>query len=96
MKGGESMTKEQLMEQVASSTGATKKSVEEIVNAILENITKALMKGDKVALTGFGTFQVSNRAARQGVNPKTGEKIKIPAMTVPKFKAGKGLKEAVK
>ncbi len=67
-----------------------------MVDAILDNISKALSKGDKVVLTGFGAFSISKRAARAGVNPKTGAKIQIPAMKVPKFKAGKALKEAVK
>jgi len=59
-------------------------------------LLSALSKGEKLTLTGFGTFSVSKRAARMGVNPRTGEKIKIKATTVPKFKAGKSLKEAVK
>jgi DNA-binding protein HU-beta len=63
---------------------------------MLDAITSALSKGQKVTITGFGTFSVSKRAARMGVNPRTGEKIKIKATTVPKFKAGKSLKDAVK
>jgi nucleoid DNA-binding protein len=68
----------------------------EALATVLEEITKALSKGEDVTLTGFGTFKVGARAAREGRNPKTGEKIKIPAMKTPKFKAGKGLKDAVK
>lgn len=91
------MTKDELISNVAAKTDVSKKEVELIVNAILEAITKALVSEEKVALTGFGTFSVSKRAARVGVNPqKPGEKIQIPAMTVPKFKAGKSLKDAVK
>lgn len=90
------MTKDDLINAVITKTGSSKKDTADAIDAALEIITKALSSGDKVALTGFGIFQVSNRAARQGVNPKTGAKIQIPAMKVPKFKAGKGLKEAVK
>jgi DNA-binding protein HU-beta len=91
------MTKDDLIDSVASKTDVSKKEVETIINTILETITTALTDGEKVALTGFGTFDVSKRAARTGVNPQNpGQKIQIPAMTVPKFKAGKSLKDAVK
>ncbi len=91
------MTKDELISNVAAKTDVSKKEVELIVNSVLEAITKALVSEEKVAFTGFGTFSVSKRAARVGVNPqKPGEKIQIPAMTVPKFKAGKSLKDAVK
>ena len=89
------MTKEGLIEAVASKA-CSKKEASDIVNEVFDLITKALSKGEDVVITGFGTFSAKKRAARQGVNPKTGEKISIPAMTVPKFKAGKELKEAVK
>jgi len=89
------MTKDQLIEEVAKCC-CSKKEAGECVNGMLDAITAALSKGDKLTLTGFGTFSVSKRAARMGVNPRTGEKIKIKATTVPKFKAGKSLKEAVK
>lgn len=89
------MTKDELIDAVAKNC-CSKKEAADAVNAVLDNITQALVKGDKVALTGFGIFSVSKRAARQGVNPRTGEKISIAATTVPKFKAGKALKEAVK
>ncbi|MBU1177492.1 MAG: HU family DNA-binding protein [Patescibacteria group bacterium] len=89
------MTKDQLIEEVAKCC-CSKKEAGECVNATLDAITSALSKGQKLTLTGFGTFNVSKRAARMGVNPRTGEKIKIKATTVPKFKAGKSLKEAVK
>lgn len=90
------MTKDQLIEAVASKCACSKKGACECLEAALEEITKAMQKGDKVVLTGFGAFQVSKRAARAGVNPKTGAKIQIPAMKVPKFKAGKALKDAVR
>jgi len=90
------MTKDQLIEAVAAKVGISKKQGEEMMEAVLDSITKALQKGDKVVLTGFGAFVVSHRKARAGVNPKTGAKIQIPAMKVPKFKAGKALKEAVR
>jgi len=74
----------------------TKKQADECLNGVIDAITSALSKGDKITITGFGTFSTSKRAARMGVNPRTGEKIKIKATTVPKFKAGKSLKDAVK
>ncbi len=74
----------------------TKKKAKETVNAVFDIITETLAKGEEVGITGFGTFRVSKRAARMGVNPQTGEKMEIPATTVPKFSAGKNLKEAVK
>ena len=89
------MTKEGLVEAVAKCC-CSKKEAADCVNAALDTITKALIKGEKVTLTGFGTFSVSKRAARMGVNPRTGAKIKISARTVPKFKAGKALKDAVR
>ena len=90
------MTKEGLIEAIINKIGCTKKDASEALEAILDTITKSLASGDTVTITGFGTFSARKRAARQGVNPKTGEKLQIPAMTVPKFKAGKGLKDAVK
>jgi len=89
------MTKDELIEAVSKAC-CSKKEAGECVNAMLDAITSALSKGQKLTLTGFGTFSVSKRAARMGVNPRTGEKIKIKATTVPKFKAGKSLKDAVK
>jgi len=90
------MTKDQLIDAVAQKCGISKKQTDECLDAFLEGITKALQKGDKVVFTGFGAFVAAKRKARQGVNPKTGAKIQIPAMTVPKFRAGKALKEAVR
>ena len=89
------MTKDELIEAVAKSC-CSKKEAGDCVNAMLDAITSALVKGQKLTLTGFGTFSVSKRAARDGVNPRTGEKIRISARKVPKFKAGKSLKDAVK
>lgn len=91
------MTKAELTEAVAASTGLSKRDVEAVVEGVLAEITKALINGGEVAFTGFGTFSVSERKAREGVNPqRPTEKIQIPATTVPKFKAGKTLKDAVK
>ena len=90
------MTKDQIIEAVAAKTGLSKKQTDEVLETILDNISKALQKGDKVVFTGFGAFVISHRKDRQGVNPKTGAKIHIPAMKVPKFRAGKSLKEAVR
>lgn len=89
------MTKAELVSAIVEKTGLKKKDSEAALSAVLETITEALEKGDKVALVGFGTFEVRNRAARQGINPQTKKKIKIPATKVPAFKAGKSLKESV-
>ena len=91
----ELMTKDTLIDAVTSSC-CSKKEASDAVNAVLDTITKELSIGGEVVLTGFGKFSVSKRAARMGVNPRTGEKLKIAATTVPKFKAGKALKDAVK
>ncbi len=90
------MTKEDIIEAIVKKTAISKKDAAESLSTILEEITKTLSKGGDVTLTGFGTFRVGKRAAREGRNPKTGEKINIPAMKTPKFKAGKGLKDAVR
>jgi len=90
------MTKDQLIEMMSKGAEISKRAAADALDAFLDGITKTLVKGDKITLTGFGTFSVNKRAARAGVNPKTGEKIKIPAMKVAKFKAGKYLKDAVR
>jgi len=90
------MNKEELVSAVAKKTGLSKKDSEEAIKATLAAVEETLKSGRKVTLTGFGTFMVANRAARKGVNPQTGAEINIPARTVPKFKPGKGLKDAVK
>ena len=92
----ENVNKDSLVDSIASVTDLSKKDVAAVVEGMTDKITEALQAGNKVTLTGFGTFKVSQRAAREGRNPQTGEAISIPAMTVPKFTAGKGLKEAVK
>mgnify|MGYP001575499595 CR=1 FL=1 len=73
----------------------TKRQADAVVDAVFETITQARCQGEDVAITGFGAFKVRKRAAKVGVNPRTGEKVNIPAKTVPKFTAGKALKEAV-
>ncbi|MEK7507935.1 MAG: HU family DNA-binding protein [Patescibacteria group bacterium] len=91
------MTKDGLVEAVMKEASIeTKAAAQRIVESVLDVITKTLSRGEDVAITGFGTFMVVKRAARQGRNPKTGETIQIGASTKPKFKAGKGLKDAVK
>ena len=91
------MTKQDLVNAAASKAGVTKKDAAAVLEALLENITKSLKKGESVTITGFGTFRVSKRAARTGVNPRNpDQKIKIPAMKLPAFKAGKSLKDAVR
>jgi len=90
------VNKDALVTAIAAKNDMSKKDVETVIDSMTEEVTKNLKNGDKVTLTGFGTFRVSNRAAREGINPQTKAKIQIPAMTVPKFTAGKALKEAVK
>ena len=90
------MNKTQLIDVVATKTGLTKKAAEAAVNAVNEAITEALKAGDKVQLIGFGTYEVRERAAREGRNPKTGETIKIAASKRPTFTAGAALKNQVK
>ena len=89
------MNKTELVAAVAEKAELSKKDAEKAVAAMLESVEEALKAGDKVALVGFGTFEVKERAARTGKNPRTGEAVKIPAARVPVFKAGKGLKDAV-
>jgi DNA-binding protein HU-beta len=90
------MNKSELVSAVANKTDLGVKQTEDTINVVFEVITEVMEKKDKVTLVGFGTFGTSDRAARDGVNPSTGEKIKISARTVPTFKAGKALKEKVK
>ncbi|MDO8524572.1 MAG: HU family DNA-binding protein [bacterium] len=89
-------TKDDLIEAMVKATECTKKSAGDGLNAVLAEIEKSLKAGNDVTLTGFGTFTISKRAARMGRNPQTGAAIKIAAKKVPRFKAGKGLKDAVK
>ena len=89
------MNKADLVDAIAGETDMSKVGAGAVLNAFISSVTGALKNGDKVTLTGFGTFSISNRAARMGRNPKTGESIQIKASKVPKFKAGAGLKGAV-
>jgi DNA-binding protein HU-beta len=90
------MTKADLIESVAAKLDLPKGQAERAVNLVFEDIVKALRNGDKVNISGFGTFAVSEREARTGRNPKTGESIEIPASKSAKFKAGKSLKDELK
>jgi len=91
------MNKAELSEKLSSKIGISKKQAEEMLNAFQEIVTETLKSNGTVTLAGFGTFSAKKRAARMGVNPQNpSEKIKIPAVTVPKFKAGKSLKDALK
>ncbi len=89
------MNKNDLVDSVAAAANMTKADATTAVDAVFESITTALKGGGEVRLSGFGTFAVTQRAASEGRNPRTGEKIQIPASKLPKFRAGKGLKEAV-
>ncbi len=89
------MNKSDLIAEIAAKTGSTKKDAEATLNAFVDVVTEALVKGDKVQLVGFGSFEVRKRAARKGRNPQTKEEIKIPASKAPVFKAGKALKDLV-
>ncbi len=89
------MKKSDIVAKVAESTGLSKKDSEKALTAVLNTISEALAAGEKVQLIGFGTFDVKERAARTGRNPRTKETIEIPASKIPQFKAGKELKDAV-
>ena len=89
------MNKTELVDAVAASTGLTKTDTKKTIDAVFEEISKALKKGDPVQLIGFGTFKTSERKAREGRNPQTGATIKIAARKVPAFSAGAALKDAV-
>ena len=90
------MTKSEFVDQVASESGLSKGEAEKAVGAVLSVIETTLQRGGEVAFTGFGKFSVTERGARQGVNPQTGERIQIAASRVPRFSAGSALKKAVK
>lgn len=90
------MNKAQLIETVSKSCQLTKTDTENVLNAALDSIKKSVKKGDDVTLIGFGTFTRAKRKARTGRNPQTGKEIKIPAMTVPKFRPGREFKDYVK
>jgi len=90
------MNKAALVDKVNEVLGTTKVQAEEVVNAIFDSITTCLKKGEEVSVAGFGIFSAKKRAARSARNPRTGEIVKVAAMNVPKFRAAKALKEAVK
>jgi len=90
------VTKQEFVDAVADQAGMSKRDAGAAVDAVLDTITGTLKKGDSVTFTGFGKFSTSARAARMGVNPRTGERVQIQATTVPKFSAGSALKSAVK
>ena len=89
------MNKTELIAAVAEKTGMTKKDAERVINATFETVTASLAKGEKVAVSGFGNFEVKAREARVGRNPRTKETIQIPATRLPAFKASKALKDSV-
>ena len=89
------MNKSQLAESAASRSGMSKAEAGRALDAVLDSITEALRGGEKVSLTGFGTFEVRERAARTGRNPQTGAQMQVPASKAPAFKAGKGFKDAI-
>ena len=92
----DTVTKGQLVDQMVETTGLNKRDVKAVVDGVFNHISEHLKRGDKVQVTGFGSFEVRERKARQGVNPSTGDKIDIAASKAPAFKAGKSLKDSVK
>jgi DNA-binding protein HU-beta len=90
------MTKSDLIDKVAKEAKIPRAAAERAVNSFTASITEVLKQGDKITLPGFGTFLTSNRSARKGRNPRTGQEINIPAVRIPKFKAGKGLKDSIR
>lgn len=90
------MTKADFIDKVADKSGLSKRDAGSAVDAFLDSITECLVSGEAVSFTGFGKFSPQQRKARQGVNPRTGEKVTIPAAKVPKFSAGTALKQALK
>ncbi len=95
MKGGDDMTKAELVNYIAKDCKCSKAMAENVLNSVTHNVGKCLRKKDKITLTGFGTFYVSKRRARTGRNPQTGAEIQIKARSVPRFKPGKQLKDWV-
>jgi DNA-binding protein HU-beta len=95
--GGEAVTKQEFVDSIAEKAGLSRRDASKAVDAFLDTITQTLKSGGDVSFTGFGKFSTSQRAERQGVNPRNpGQKVTIPAATVPKFSAGSTLKQAVK
>jgi DNA-binding protein HU-beta len=95
LEGGSKLTKSEFIDQVADRSGLSKKDASEAVDAVLATIEDALKRGSDVVFSGFGKFSISDRGAREGRNPATGEKIQIAASKAPKFTAGAALKKAV-
>lgn len=90
------MNKAELIQEIATKAGVKVKEAEDLLDALISTTETTLAKGDKVAITGFGTFAVSHRKARKGRNPQTGKELKIPASKTPRFTAGKALKDSLK
>jgi len=90
------MNKQALIEEVSKVTGSTKSSAEKAVDTVVDSIISTLKKGEEVSIAGLGIFSTKDRAARAARNPRTGEAVQVPAMRVPKFRAAKALKDAVK
>ena len=90
------MTKQKLVETLASETNMSKRQVEMLLSKMTDIVSRTIKSGEKVSITGFGTFDLGKRAARRGVNPQDGSEIQIPEMPMPRFRAGKRLKEAVR
>ena len=90
------MNKTELVEQIAQKADLSRRDAEQAVDAALKTIEEQLASGGEITLTGFGKFHVAERGAREGVNPRTGERMQIPASKVPRFTAGSGLKNAIK
>jgi DNA-binding protein HU-beta len=93
---GETMNKSELVDALASASGLTKTVANKVLNTFMKTITEVLQEGGSVVLPGFGSFKTGNRSERLGRNPRTGQTMKIPASRVPKFIAGKGLKDSVR
>ncbi len=89
------MTKVELVNKIAAKADCSKKDAEKALNAVVDSITEALTEGEKITLVGFGTFEVKERKAKEGINPQNKSKIMIPARKVPTFKAGKALKDEI-
>lgn len=90
------MTKQQLTDTLARESGLTKKQIDKLLTTFTGIVSRTIQSGQKVSITGFGTFDLGKRAARRGVNPQTGASIQIPEMPMPRFRAGKRLKELVR
>jgi DNA-binding protein HU-beta len=95
LKEEKKMTKADLIEKISADTEISKALAEKVLNSVTDNVARCLKKGDKITLTGFGTFSVAKRKARTGRNPQTGQVINIKATRVPRFKAGKALKDQI-